>query len=65
MRRSRDVPSVVESPLADWAGRNGWLILFAIILLELAFHGWAVWSARTRNTTAPSQVEAAETTGEL
>lgn len=54
-------PAPIEvPPFVAWMGRNGWLVLIPLILLELGFHGWAVWRARDRDqrkavqTTSPS-----------
>jgi hypothetical protein len=37
-----------ESPIIDWFSRHGVKALFALILVELAFHAWAVSQAKRR-----------------
>jgi hypothetical protein len=43
----RPTPAPIElPPLVAWMGRNGWIVLIPLILLEFGLHGWAVWRAR-------------------
>lgn len=37
-----------ESPIIDWFSRHGIKAIFALLLVELAFHAWAVGQAKRR-----------------
>lgn len=37
-----------ESPIIDWFSRHGIKAIFALLLVELAFHAWAVSQAKRR-----------------
>jgi hypothetical protein len=37
-----------DSPIIDWFSRHGIKAIFALLLVELAFHAWAVNQAKRR-----------------
>jgi hypothetical protein len=56
-------PAPIEvPPFVAWMGRNGWLVLIPLILLELGFHGWAVWRSRSAETVRTSHLNVSQAT---
>jgi hypothetical protein len=40
-------------PLIDWMSRHGHKVLFLLVLIELAFHAWAIRDSKRHESERP------------